>query len=262
MQLRFVGTLIVLALGTSSIVTAQTATTGQIVGAVTDPSGAVINGATVKLDSQAGLHREASTAQDGGYLFNLLPPGHYSVLVASPGFQNASVKDVEVKITETVTVNVPLQIGNAADVVNVAAEASLVQTTTPVLGRVVDERTLSELPLATRNYTQILGLSTGAATYLPDNTAVGRNSQNISVNGARVTNNNFIVNGIDANSMGTNSAPRSEFRRPNRYRNSKFKRRSMTPLTAAPAAATFRPSPRADRIACTDRSTNTSATRS
>jgi hypothetical protein len=66
---------------------------------------------------------------------------------------------------------------------------------------------VSELPLATRNFTQILGLSPGAATYLPDNTAVGRNSQNISVNGARVTNNNFQINGIDANSMGTNSAP-------------------------------------------------------
>src|SRR5229473_1814534 len=184
MQLRLAGTLIALALLASSIATAQTATTGQVVGTVTDPSGAVINGATVKLDSQAGLHREVNTAQDGGYLFNLLPPGHYALLVASPGFQNAAVKDVEVKITESVTVNIPLQIGNTGDVVNVTAEASLVQTTAP-----------------------ILGLSTGAATYLPDNTAVGRNSQNISVNGARVTNNNFIVNGIDANSMGTNSAP-------------------------------------------------------
>src|SRR5260370_30426522 len=168
MQLRLVGTLIVLALLASSIATAQTATTGQVVGTVTDPSGAVINGASVKLDSQAGLHREATTAKDGGYLFNLLPPGHYTLLVTSPGFRNASVKDVEVKITETVTVNVPLQIGNTGHVVNVTAEASLVQTTAPVLGRVVDERTLSELPLATRNYTQILCLSTGAATYLPD----------------------------------------------------------------------------------------------
>jgi len=92
MQLRLVLSLIVLALFASSIATAQTATTGEIVGVVTDPSGAVINGAAVKLDSQAGLHREATTAEDGGYLFNLLPPGHYTLLVASPGFQNASLR--------------------------------------------------------------------------------------------------------------------------------------------------------------------------
>src|SRR5438309_830883 len=78
---------------------------------------------------------------------------------------------------------------------------------TAVTGRVVDATTVSELPLATRNFTQILGLSTGTATYLPDNTAVGRNSQNISVNGSRVTWNNFQINGVDSNSMGTNSAP-------------------------------------------------------
>ena len=206
MKLQLFG-FIILALLAAAILSAQTATTGQIVGTVTDPSGAVISGATVKLESQAGLRRETTTAQDGGYLFNLLPPGHYSLTVSSAGFQNGTVKDVEVRITETVTVNVPLQLGATGEVVNVSAEATLLQTTAPVLGRTVDELTLSELPLATRNYTQILGLSTGAATYLPDNTAVGRNSQNISVNGARVTNNNFIVNGIDANSMGTNSAP-------------------------------------------------------
>ena len=207
MTLRSMRNLSAIAMLTISIACAQTASTGQITGTITDPSGAVINGATVKLDSQTGLHRETATAQNGGYLLNLLAPGHYVLQVAATGFQTATLKDVEVKITETVTANLQLPIGSAGEVVNVTAESSLVQTTAPVLGRVVDERTLSELPLATRNYTQMLGLSTGAATYLPDNTAVGRNSQNVSVNGARVTNNNFIVNGIDANSMGTNSAP-------------------------------------------------------
>ena len=197
----------ILALAMTAIVSAQTATTGQIAGTVTDPSGAVISGATLKLDSQTGIHRESATGESGSFVLSLLPPGHYSLQVAAPGFQSGTAKDIEVKITESVTVNVPLQIGNTGDVVNVSAESSLVQTTSPVLGRIVDERTLSELPLATRNYTQILGLSPGASTYLPDNTSVGRNSQNISVNGARVTANNFIVNGIDANSMGTNSAP-------------------------------------------------------
>ena len=54
--------------------------------------------------------------------------------------------------------------GGAVKIVTVTAEAPLVQTNTPVTGPVVDERTLDQLPLATRNFTQILGLSTGAAT--------------------------------------------------------------------------------------------------
>jgi hypothetical protein len=67
----------------------------------------------------------------------------------------------------------------------------------------VDLRAVSELPLATRKFTQILGLSTGAITYLPDSTALGRNTQTISVNGARVTQNSFQLNGVDATTMGT-----------------------------------------------------------
>lgn len=93
------------------------------------------------------------------------------------------------------------------EVVTVQAEAAMVQANSAATGRVVDGVTIGEIPLATRNFTQILGLATGTATYLPDSTAVGQNSQNVSVNGARVTNNSFVINGTDANSIGTNSAP-------------------------------------------------------
>src|SRR5204863_9178398 len=84
--------------------------------------------------------------------------------------------------------------------------APFVKREGPQLGRVVDSRAVSELPLATRNFTQILALSPGTSVALPDNTALGRNSQNVSVNGARVTQNNFELNGIDANRIDTNSA--------------------------------------------------------
>ena len=57
---------------------------------------------------------------------------------------------------------------------------------------------------ASRDFTQILSLSPGTATFLPDSTASGRNSQAVSVNGARVTQNNIQVNGVDTNAMGTN----------------------------------------------------------
>src|SRR5207248_4293011 len=113
---------------------------------------------------------------------------------------------VQVVITETITVNAQLTVaGLIVDPVTVPA-APLIQTDGPQMGRVVDARAVAELPLATRNFTQILALSPGTSVALPDNTALGRNSQNVSVNGARVTQNNFELNGIDANNIGTNAA--------------------------------------------------------
>jgi hypothetical protein len=186
---------------------AQTATTGQISGVIVDPSGAVIPGAQLILTGDAGLRREAFSDTSGNYLFNLLPPGKYRLEVNAPGFKAVTLEGVTVKITESARVDVGLEVAAAGEKVTVTAQEPLLQTSAPTTGRVVEERTVAQLPLATRNFTQILGLSPGTATYLPDNTAVGRNSQNISVNGGRVTNNNFQINGVDANSMGTNSAP-------------------------------------------------------
>jgi hypothetical protein len=192
----------------AGLLSAQTATTGQIDGTVRDPSGALVAGVKVLLTSDAGLTRETRTGSEGVYLFTLLPTGVYRLEVSAAGFKTAGIDNVAVRITETSHVDVALVVSAAAgEVVNVSAEVSLVQSSSAATGRVVDEITIRELPLATRNFTQILSLSTGTATYLPDNTSVGRNSQNISVNGARVTNNSFIINGADANSIGTNSAP-------------------------------------------------------
>jgi hypothetical protein len=182
-------------------------TTGRIAGVVRDPSGAVIAGAEVTVRNQAtGEERKVATDETGNYSAPLLPPGVYQVSVAANGFQRALFPQVRVNITETSAINAVLAVGAVSGSVTVHAAAPLVQTDGPQLGRVVDSRGVSELPLATRNITQILGLSPGTATYLPDNSAVGRNTQTISVNGARMTQNNFQINGVDANTMGSSSA--------------------------------------------------------
>ena len=191
----------------TGLLSAQTATTGQLEGTVRDPTAGVVAGARVVATSEAGVSRQVVSDNAGAYLFTLLQPGNYRA-VNAPGFKTATAENVVVRITETSRMDVALVVAAAAgEVVTVQAEPALVQSESAVTGRVVDGVTIGEIPLATRNFTQILGLSTGAATYLPDNTAVGRNSQNISVNGARVTNNSFVINGADANSIGTNSAP-------------------------------------------------------
>lgn len=186
---------------------AQTGTTGRIYGVVTDPSGAVLAGAKVELAGGAGVRRETVANSEGVYSFALVPPGAYTVSITAAGFAKTEFKDVVVRITETTALNAPVKVSGTSENVTVTAEAALLQTASPANGRVIDSETINSLPLATRNFTQILTLSTGATSYLADNTALGRNSQNISVNGGRVTWNNFQINGVDANSMGTNSAP-------------------------------------------------------
>jgi hypothetical protein len=202
----FVSVLLLLVLSVSAL--GQSQTTGRIAGTVSDQNGAAVPGAEVTVTNNAtGETRTIVADASGNYIVPLLPSGTYSVSVTAPGFKKFIVNDIKVAITETNSLDPALVVGAPSESVIVDIAPSIVQTEGPQLGRVVDARTVAELPLATRNFTQILGLSPGAATYLPDNTAVGRNSQNISVNGGRVTNNNFQINGIDANSMGTNSAP-------------------------------------------------------
>ena len=180
-------------------------TTGRIAGTVRDERGALIIGAEVSVKSKTtAAERSVATDNQGNYTVPLLPPGTYRVRVAANGFTPAVFDPVQVVITESTMVNADLDVAGR-DVVAVRIDP-LLQKDGPQLGRVVDSRAVSELPLATRNFMQILALSPGTSVSLPDNTALGRNSQNISVNGARVTQNDFEINGIDANNLTTNAA--------------------------------------------------------
>lgn len=186
---------------------AQNQTTGRIVGTVKNKNGAVISGAQVIVGSKTtGEERIVTTDDQGNYTVALLAPGIYRVTVTANGFNSAVFNSVQVVITETTVVNAELNVvGVIVDPVIIRI-TPLIQRDGPQLGRTVDSRAVSELPLASRNFTQILALSPGTSVALPDNTALGRNSQNVSVSGARVTQNNFEINGIDANNLATNAA--------------------------------------------------------
>jgi hypothetical protein len=172
---------------------------------VKDQSGAAIVSAEVRaVNLAAGDQHNVVTNQAGKFAILVLQPGMYRLVVRASGFQQKTLEAVPVSLTETTTIDVSLQVGAVQDSVTVSANPPLVQTAGPQLGRVVDEAGISNLPLATRNFTQILSLSPGTATYLPDSTGVGKNTQAISVNGARVTQNNYQINGIDVNTLGTN----------------------------------------------------------
>lgn len=196
-----------LTIACTSSASAQSQTTGRIAGTVRDQRGALIIAASVTVSSNStNGERQVTTDNEGNYVASFLPPGRYRLSIRANGFNPALIDSVRVAITETTTVNAQLTVaGVIADPVIVNL-APVIQNEGPQLGRVVDARAVSELPLATRNFMQILALSPGTSVALPDNTALGRNSQNVSVNGARVTQNDFEINGIDANNFATNAA--------------------------------------------------------
>jgi outer membrane receptor protein involved in Fe transport len=189
------------------ITQAQTATTGQVVGVVTDPSGALVVGAKVTLTSDAGVRRETVTGGNGRYTFPLLDPGAYRLEVALSGFAPAKLQGIVVKITETSVVDVALKVAGAPTTISVTGESPLVQTESSARGTVISEREIRELPLPTRNFQQLLTLTTGTSGTLQNSSELGRGDVAVYVNGQRAISNNVVINGVDANSIGTGENP-------------------------------------------------------
>src|SRR5262249_14659099 len=178
-------------------------TTGRITGTVKDLTGAVVVTAEVTAISKVTTEqRQTITDNVGRYVLALLLPGTYRVSVAAAGFKTQVFEEVTVSITETTALDVNLTVGTApGEFVTLRSADPQLQADGPQLGRVVESSYLTELPLLARNFTQILGLYAGTVGFLTDGTSVGRNTQTVSVNGARVTQNNFQLNGVDANAI-------------------------------------------------------------
>ena len=184
------------------------AATGQVTGTIEDAAGAVVTGATVTLTSVAtGARRDDTTGEGGEYAFLSLAPGKYRVEVSARGFKRVLVEEVDVNVTQTSTVNLKLEPSIQEETVTVTAEGTLVQQESSQVGRVIESRPISQLPLPTRNFQQLLTLSPGTSASVSNNTELGRGDAIISVNGQRTTSNSVRINGVDANSVGTNSTP-------------------------------------------------------
>jgi len=183
----------------------QTANTGAVAGTVIDPSGALVPRAAVVANSQATREERDVTADaDGNFWVPFLTPGGYDLTVRAPGFEPLVLKGVEVRITEVSRLKIQLTIGGAKEQITVSAVPPLLQTENATLGRVIDRNTVQELPLVNRNFTEILGLTAGINTDIVDATQLGAGSQEIRANGARSGDNNFMLNGVDANSYSSN----------------------------------------------------------
>src|ERR1041384_1259272 len=182
--------------------------TGQLSGNVVDANGAVVSGASVKLTSLVtAQERDANTNESGDFAFTLLPAGSYKLEITATGFRTVVVDEVKINVTQTTTLPVRLDPATVSGIVTIQAETPLVQQETSQVGRTIEEQTIRQLPLPTRNFQQLLTLSPGTISSVANNTELGRGDAIISVNGQRTTSNNVRINGIDANSIGTNSTP-------------------------------------------------------
>ncbi|MFZ0541273.1 MAG: carboxypeptidase regulatory-like domain-containing protein, partial [Candidatus Sulfotelmatobacter sp.] len=200
--------LIALSLLLPALLPAQGAS-GRIIGRVADPTGAVLSGAKVTLTNQAtAISRDATTNESGDYSFVEVAPGTYTVQFELTGFKKNIQKNIIVDVNQVVTLNSTLQIGGSQETVEVTSEAPQVDTTSTQLGAVINDRSVNELPLNTRDTYQFLQLQPGVQSQLGSSGSLFAGSDDpgsVSVNGGRTRANNFSVNGGDANDQFVNT---------------------------------------------------------
>jgi hypothetical protein len=187
---------------------AQSAGTSALAGTVTDPSGAAIPNVSVTITSnETGQSRTTATGSDGNYKFSLLPPGNYKISFAVAGFKTSEVASVQLNVTETPQLNRTLEVGQQTEQVTVEAAAETLQTQSSTLGTTVTSQQVTGLPLSNRNYTQLLSMAAGANAGVNNATALGKATQDISVNGADPSQNNYQMDGVSiVNTANTGSS--------------------------------------------------------
>lgn len=205
----------ILALACSAAVSfGQTAQTGALSGIASDPNGNVLPDVNVSVTNGAtGQVRTTATQGNGRYMVPLLQPGEYKVEATRSGFKTASFAQVRINITETATLNFEMQVGAISEVISVQAEPMQLDTESSALGHVTDERMVEGLPLVSRNYTQILGLTPGVSGEVTNSAHIGRGDSSLSsatggysIGGNSTNDNNFQMNGAEVNDlMGENA---------------------------------------------------------
>jgi hypothetical protein len=167
--------------------------TGTISGIVSDSSGAMVPGAAVVVTQQETNVRMTLTTNDAGfYSAPSLRPGHYDVSVSKSGFQGQRKTGLELRVQDRLELNFALAVGGASTEITVAAAAPLLESETSSLGQVMQEKTITDLPLNGRSFIQLATLTAG--TLLSTRT---NERDNFISNGARAVQNSYLLDGID-----------------------------------------------------------------
>jgi len=191
--------LLVLSLCFSSHAFPQGGATGAIGGVVQDSSGAIIAGAQVSIKSETTgeVLRQTTTDSTGLFIATLLPVGLYTVEVQAKGFPDTKFPGVAVRITETTRMTAVMKVNLVVkEVIEVQSQVEQIVTTDATTGQSLGSQTITDLPLATRNFQQLLALSAGASSDLNGAAQLGRGQVYMHVNGGREDNNNYLIDGI------------------------------------------------------------------
>jgi hypothetical protein len=153
---------------------------GSISGLVSDPTGAIVNGAQVTaLNHATGVALHTVTSAAGLYSFVSLPPGVYVVTASQKGFESVAQDNVPVTVDQVSTVNIALRVGNVAETVEVTATPELVDTSNSTVGQLIDSAAIDRVPLLTRNVFDLVQLSAGVT---PANGAPNSSSSQAIIN--------------------------------------------------------------------------------
>ena len=170
---------------------AQSATSGAVVGTVTDATGAVVPNAEVQLvNVDTNASQTQTTNATGGFVFPSVAPGNYRVSVKMKGFRTATVSSLAVEVNKSLTVPMQLEVGGDTEIVEVTATAAAqLQTNDAQIGNTVSTDAILRLPTLQRNATELMGLQPATST-------VGNNIM-MRVGGALDDQNTVTVDGID-----------------------------------------------------------------
>lgn len=164
-------------------------------GILTDPTGAVIPAAKIKVtQTLTNAERETETTSEGFYNFPTLPPGPYNLQASANGFRTAERTGVTLNVGAVVELNIQMQVGAISEVVTVTEQAPIVETTRSSTATVVDTRSVSELPINGRNFLDFAVLTPGV---VKDPTRGG----DLTFGGQRGTMNSLTVDGTDSNNV-------------------------------------------------------------
>ncbi len=170
------------------------ATTGLIQGSVTDPNGAVVQGATVTVSNiNTGFGRTVTSNSDGFFIAPLLPLGKYRVTTEAANFTKSILEGIELSVGQRLSLKIDLKIGGVVETVNVTAEGGGVETSRTELSTLINERAVENLPINRRDFSKFVLLTPGVSI------VQGINGDNITINGQKGTQNNFSIDGADAN---------------------------------------------------------------
>ena len=195
----------------------QTASTGALDGVALDPSNAVISGVSIQVQKESGGDAQSTFSDEHGrFVIQLLPPGTYQLQASKIDFRRLILSHLSVYVTETLRLEIHLQLAEHLERAEVSSSPQVLQTSNAVLGRVVNEVAVQGLPLATRNFAQIIGLSPGVSVGVYNAGELGLggialsqiapSNDGVYVHGARSYDNNYQMDGISVSDVQGSAA--------------------------------------------------------